>query len=157
MCLAKMLNRLRICGPNEWFLVPRNRRSARPRSTSTRTNIAAEVLELRQMLTINVTAAVTTNPAGRSRILTLTDDNMGDTVNIYRLNSTQIEIDGSSQTTINGMPSDLIRLTSLDGIVVHLGAGYDTYKVQSKAGDPALNIGKQGLLFGGRSRHCGIR
>ncbi len=109
------------------------------------TSLTAEVLEQRTLLSNNVTAALS------GTALALTSDTGANSVNVYRLNASQVEIDGVSGTTINGVASVTFALSSVSGITVNLGSGDDTYHIFSAAGKPALNIGTGGILFEGAS------
>ncbi len=118
--------------------------------------IAAEVLEVRAMLSsANVTAAVS------GTALTLTGDNNGNhSVDVYRKDSTHVEIDATAVgTTINGAASAVFTLSSVSGITVNLGSGYDSYYIFSNPGDPALNVGAGGITFqgaGGTGDHLDV-
>ena len=82
--------------------------------------------------------------------LTLTSDNSGNhTVNVYRLDANNIEVDGVAGTTINGASSQVFGFSNLFGITVNVGYGYDKYDIFSKSGYPALNVGCGGVVFQG--------
>src|SRR5262249_30070460 len=119
------------------------RSRARPRRARRRLAPAAEILEVRSLLSGNVVAAT----AGTA--LTLTSDSGDNDVNVFRLNATTVEVDGLNGTTINGAASRTFALSSVSGITVNLGSGFDTYDIFSKSGHPALNIGAGGILFQG--------
>src|SRR5262245_54062425 len=104
---------------------------------------AAEVLEVRSLLSGNVVAAVS------GTALTLTSDSGDNGVNVFRLDASTVEIDGTNGTTINGAATQTFALSSVSGITVNLGSGYDTYYIFSASGDPALKIGAGGVLFRG--------
>jgi hypothetical protein len=108
-------------------------------------SLAAEILEVRSLLSGNVVAAT----AGTA--LTLTSDSGDNDVNVFRLNATTVEIDGLNGTTINGAASRTFALSSVSGITVNLGSGFDSYDIFSASGKPALNIGAGGILFRGPS------
>ena len=110
-------------------------------------DFAAEILEQRALLSANVTATVASVRGIGS--LTLTSDSGDDSVNVYRLDATHIEVDGLNGTTINNDPSAIFALSSVTGITVNLGSGYDQYSIFSQSGDPALNVGKGGVVFVG--------
>jgi hypothetical protein len=80
--------------------------------------------------------------------LTLTSDGGDHNVDVFRLDATHVEINGFG-TTINGAASQIFALSSVSGITVNLGSGFDTYNIFSAPGDPALNIGAGGILFRG--------
>jgi hypothetical protein len=105
---------------------------------------AAEILEVRAMLSSPNVAAIVSGTA-----LTLTSDNNGNhAVNVYRKDSTHIEVDNADGvTTINGGASAVFALSSVSGITVNLGNGYDSYDLFSKTGDPGLNVGAAGIVF----------
>jgi hypothetical protein len=103
---------------------------------------AAEILEVRSLLSGNVVAAV------NGTALTLTSDSGDNAVDVFRLNATTVEIDGIG-TTINGAASQTFALSSVSGITVNLGSGFDIYEIFSRSGSPALNIGAGGVLFQG--------
>ena len=110
-------------------------------------HFAAEILEQRALLSANVTATVAS--VGGVGSLTLTSDSGDDSVNVYRLDANDIEVDGLNGTTINNNPSATFALSTVTGITVNLGSGYDQYSIFSQSGDPALNVGKGGIVFVG--------
>ena len=123
-----------------------------PVTTANRSSGDAIVLDSRvfaSAATPNSNANVAVSVVGTT--LTLTSDNKGNhNVDLYRLDSNHIEVDGGAATTINGSASQVFVLTSVYGITVNVGNGYDTYHLYSKAGgNPALNIGLGGILFQG--------
>jgi hypothetical protein len=118
----------------------------RRRTSGLPINVAAEVLEVRSLLSAaNVTAAV----AGTA--LTLTSDNNGNhSFEVHRLDATHIEVNASNPgTRINGVGSVVFNLSDVSGITVNLGSGLDSCRIYSAAGAPALNIGAGGILFQG--------
>ena len=131
---------------NSLFGAVGKRRSRIRRWRETPLNVAAEVLEIRSLLSsANVAAAV----AGSA--LTLTSDNNGDHhVEVYRLDANHVDVVATNPaTTINGGASAIFFLPSLSGITVNLGSTADSYLIDSKAGSPALNIGSGGVTFQG--------
>ena len=129
-----------------WNFIPgqsRGRAWRRVRRSFVTVFPAAEVLEVRSLLSGNVVAAV------NGTALTLTSDSGDNSVNVFRLDANTVEIDGFNGTTINGAASQTFALSSVSGITVNLGSGYDTYNIFSASGDPALNIGAGGILFRG--------
>jgi hypothetical protein len=140
----KLRNPLKSLTWNSLFRSSRGRRRHRPSYAPV--NVAAEVLEVRALLTTaNVAAAVV------GTALTLSSDNNGNhSVNVYRLDATHVEIDANAVgTTINGGASAVFALSSVSGITVNVGNGYDTYSIFSKSGNLALNVGAGGVLFNG--------
>src|SRR5438046_2731296 len=125
-------------------------RSSRSRLRRRRTsyapvNLAAEVLEERALLSGGNVTALATAVAGVGS-LTLTSDSGDNTAYVYRLNSTTVEVDGIGGTTINNATFATFALSTVTGITVNLGSGYDTYTIYSPSGDPALDIGAGGVL-----------
>src|SRR5262249_16521032 len=110
------------------------RRPRRVRRRYTPVFPAAEILEVRSLLSGNVAAAV------NGTALTLTSDSGDNTVNVFRFDANTVEIDGVG-TTINGAGSVTFALSSVSGITVNLGSGFDSYFIFSQAGSPALNVG----------------
>lgn len=142
---------MRLCNPFKsfaWvsFFRPSRSRVRRCRANFAPNILAAEILELRAMLS---SANVTVNAS--ATVLTLTSDNNGDhSVNVYRLDATHVEVDAIALgTTINGGASVVFAFSSISGITVNVGNGYDSYNIFSKSGDPALNVGAGGILFKG--------
>src|SRR5262245_13052282 len=76
---------------------------------------AAEVLEVRSLLSGNVVAAV------NGTALTLTCDDGDNDVNVFRLDANTVEIEGVG-TTINGAGFVTFALSSVSGITVNLGS-----------------------------------
>lgn len=107
--------------------------------------VAAEVLELRKLLTTpNVTAIVS------GTALTLNCDNNGNhDIDVFRSDATHVEIVASNGSTVNGSTSAVLNLSTVSGITVNLGNGYDTVGIDSHFADPALNIGAGGIVFQG--------
>ena len=98
---------------------------------------AAEVLEMRSLLSAGVIASA----AGTA--ITVTSDSANDSLDIYRLNATTVKIDALGGTTINGGTTVTFPLSSVSGITVNLGSGFDTYNISN------LNVGAGGILFTG--------
>src|SRR6516165_2520834 len=116
----KFRNPLRSLTWSSLFASSRRSRWRRRRTGGLSLNVAAEVLEVRSLLSAaNVAATV----AGTA--LTFTSDNNGDhNVNVYRLDANHIEVDaGAAGTTINGAASAVFTLSSVSGITVNLGNG----------------------------------
>src|SRR5262245_25307843 len=99
-----------------------------------------EVLEVRALLSGNVVASAI------GTAITLTSDGGDNGVDVFRLDATHVEIDGFNGTTINGAASKIFTLSSVFGITVNLGSGYDSYNIFSTSGSPALNIGAGGIV-----------
>src|SRR5690348_8705425 len=102
----KLWNPLKSINWTSLFQSSRNRRQRGRKALMA--SQAAEVLEVRALLTAsNVTAVLTGGTA-----LTLTSDNTGDHgVDVYRKDATHIEIDGHLGTTINGSASVVLSNT----------------------------------------------
>lgn len=142
----KIVNSLTTTTWNKLFQVSRNRRLRRRQAISAPVNAAAEVLEVRTLLSApNVTAVVS------GGVLTLTSDNAGNHgVNVYRKDATHIEVDNQDGiTTINGAALAVFAQSSITGITVNVGSGYDQYYIFSNTGAPALNVGAGGIVFQG--------
>src|SRR5262245_50124768 len=141
----KFRNPLRSLTWSSLFASSHRSRWRRRRTGGLPLNVAAEVLEVRSLLSANVAAAV----AGTALTLT-SDNNGGHNVHVYRLDANPVEVDAPpAGTTINGGASAVFTLSSVSGITVNLGNGADTYHVFSKSGDPALNVGSGGIVFQG--------
>jgi hypothetical protein len=134
---------------------PKSRRRRRDLALST--SVAADILESRVLLSAEAVSTVTAAITGRT--LTLTSDNNSPTVNVFRLDSNNIEIDGVNGTLISyknsSASSQVIKLANVFGITVNLGTGFDTYTVESVSGAPALNIGGGGVRFQGKGGQGG--
>src|SRR5262245_30027964 len=78
----------------------------------------AQLLEDRQLLSGNVSVSVV------GTAITLTSDSGDNSVDVFRLDAGHVEIDGIG-TTINGSASQVLALSSVSGIKVNLGSGYD--------------------------------
>jgi hypothetical protein len=144
--IMKLKNLLRSLTWNSLFESSRRRRLRRRPTGSLPIPVAAEVLEVRSLLSAaNVTASV----IGTG--ITLTSDNNGNhSVDVHRLDASHVEVYGADPgTTINGMGSVVFTLSSVSSIKVNLGNSFDDYTIESAAGAPALNIGAGGIVFQG--------
>ncbi len=129
-----LMNRLK--SPTWKSLVHLFDRRPRRRSTTIQSvgRDAAEVLEERQLLSGNVVAG------NVGAAITLTSDNGGNTVNVFRLDPTTVEIDGLSGTTINGAPSVTFAISSVSSLTANLGAGYDTFNIYDLSTTGNINV-----------------
>lgn len=141
----KLSNPLKSLTWNSLFRSSRSRlRRRRPNNAPI--NLAAEVLEERRLLAATVSVSV-----GAGGLLTLTSNTTSaDSIDIdvYRNSSGQVEIDALSGSITNpNSGGSYVFSGPVSGIIVKMGAGFDNYTVESKSGDPALNIGAGGILF----------
>lgn len=146
----KLLNPLKTLNWNSLFRSSRGRLRRRPSNAAV--NLAAEVLEQRAMLSANVN--VTQNGAAIT-LTSQTTNTENISVEVFRYSNSQIEIVADSGTlTLNGggtVTSLFLSATSVSGITVFVGAGYDKFQIysSSESGYPALNVGAGGITFQG--------
>jgi hypothetical protein len=92
------------------------------------------VLVERQLLAGNVIAAQ------NGAAITLTSDDADNTMNVYRLNASTVEIDGLAGTTINGVASVMLANSGVSDLTVNLGSGYDSFDIADISTKGNINV-----------------